>query len=177
MDRIPVSKAIGAGALLLLLVWGAWAVYRSAPPPAELTRGVPVTGPEGSSLSATTDPAAVFQKAFWRRPAPDDKILHAERREWTAPADGVRKWQWFIAFHPGPQTREWIASNPFGLVPALSGSLASLENRPAWFPEPATDFRIQQDREGHLIWIQATEGSVLYATDSGFGFAVPAAKP
>jgi hypothetical protein len=60
MVRVPVTKAIGAGALLLF-VWGAWTVYRSAPPPAELTRGVPVTGPGGSSLSATTDPAAVFQ--------------------------------------------------------------------------------------------------------------------
>ena len=177
MVRVPLTKAIGAGALLLF-VWGAWTVYRSAPPPAELTRGVPVTGPGGSSLSATTDPAAVFQKAFWRRPAPDDKILHAERREWTSSADGVRKWQWFIAFQPGPQTSEWIASKPFGLAPAPSGfSLASLENRPAWFPGQVSDFRIQQDREGHLIWIQATDGSVLYATDSGFGFAVPAAKP
>ncbi len=177
MVRVPVNKAIGAGALLLL-VWGAWAVYRSAPPPAELTRGVPVTGPEGSSLSATTDPAAVYQKAFWRRPGPDDKILHAERREWSASGDGVRKWQWFIAVQPGPLTREWITSNPFALVPAPSGfSLASLENRPAWFPEVTTGFQIQQNRERHLIWIQARDGSVLYATDSGFGFAGPAAKP
>jgi hypothetical protein len=33
-------------------------------------------------LKTLTDPTLVFQKAFWRRPESDDKILHAERREW-----------------------------------------------------------------------------------------------
>lgn len=172
------AKKAAAAAVAGLVVVGIVAFLRSIPPPAPASVIVPGLGPEGSVLEATTDPQIVYQKAFWRRPAPDDKILHAERREWTAPGDVVRKWQWFIAFQPGPQTREWIASNPFGLIAAVSGfSLTGLEDRPAWFPITTANYGIQQNRQGHLIWIHSRDRTVLYATDSGFGFAAAVAKP
>lgn len=58
-----------------------------------LTRTPPPDVPSDTSPTTTlSDPVAVFQRAFWKRPAADDKILHAERREWSG-ADGVQKWQ------------------------------------------------------------------------------------
>jgi len=42
-------------------------------------------------LNTSTDPTLVFQKAFWRRPDSHDKILHAERREWSEQGKGSKK--------------------------------------------------------------------------------------
>ncbi len=177
---MPMSFArktsIALVVILSIIVIGV--LLRPPPFPTTSPENVPKAGPEGSVLATSSNAAAVFQKAFWRRPAPDDKIIHAERREWTSPADGVRKWQWFIAFQPGIQTREWIASNPFGLMPVPPGfSLTSLEHRPAWFPAEAAGHEVRQNREGHLIWMQSPDRAMLHATDSGFGFAAPASKP
>jgi hypothetical protein len=128
----------------------------------------------GLKLSFATDPALVFKKAFWRQPSSEDKILHAERREWSAD-DGVRKWQWFIIVTPGPQLVEWLATNPFSL--ASTSSPAAIHNPPTWFPKPTTDFQIHQNPEGHFILMFSRDGKHLYATDSGHGFTPPDVTP
>ena len=61
--------------------------------PLELPAASPAYEPPTTTISDATE---VFQKAFWKRPTAADKILNAERREW-ADADGVKRWQWFIA--------------------------------------------------------------------------------
>ena len=68
--------------------------------------------------STVTDPAIVFQKAFWKRPTSEDQILHAERREWQS-QDGLSKWQWFITVKPGPAlVAHLITDNAFMLSAA-----------------------------------------------------------
>ncbi|MFT5191293.1 MAG: hypothetical protein ACI9DF_006049 [Verrucomicrobiales bacterium] len=44
----------------------------------------------------------VFQRAFWKRPTSEDKILHAERREWTGD-DGQLQWHWFLVVELSPE--------------------------------------------------------------------------
>ena len=129
---------------------------------------------DGMSLQTTTDPTLVFQKAFWRQPASDDKILHAERREWSS-EEGVKKWQWFIAVSPGPQLLEWLKTNPFSLAPAKAAD--NPKERPEWFPEPAAGFQIHQNAERSFILMLSADQKHLYATDSGLGFASPGTAP
>ena len=86
--------------------------------------------------STVTDPALVFQKAFWKRPSPEDQILHAERREWQD-KDGLSKWQWFIAVKPSPALVDHlITDNAFMLAPR-SGRREHADDPPKWFPTEA----------------------------------------
>ena len=58
----------------------------------------------------------VFRRAFWRTPAAEDRILHAERREW-ADDEGVARWDWFLEVEPSAELRNWLQQdNPFALV-------------------------------------------------------------
>lgn len=141
------------------------------PPPPQATT---TSTADGMSLTTETDPALVFQKAFWRRPTGDDQILHAERREWST-ADGLQKWQWFIAVSPGPQLLEYLKTNPFSL--SVTPSAGKIENPPVWFAKSAADFQIQQNSLGRFILMLSADGKSLYATDSGSGFAAPIATP
>jgi hypothetical protein len=38
----------------------------------------------GATLEKSFPPELVFRRAFWRRPACEDRILHAALREWLA---------------------------------------------------------------------------------------------
>ena len=129
---------------------------------------------DGMKLVTNTDPTLVFQKAFWRRPSSDDKILHAERREWSS-ADGVQKWQWFISVRPGPQLLEWLKSNPFSLT--STESPPSPKQAPAWFPQKTGNFQTQQNTEGRFILMLSSDQKQLFATDSGEGFSEPSISP
>lgn len=140
-----------------------------APPPAASTALA-----AGMNLTTATDPTLVFQKAFWRRPASNDKILHAERREWSTDG-GVQKWQWFIAVSPSPQLLDHLETNPFSL--AATHSTGEIENPPGWFPKSSAGFRIYQNAEGRFTLIHSTDGKHLYATDSGSGFSAPSLTP
>ncbi|MDB6138511.1 MAG: hypothetical protein JWO94_1583 [Verrucomicrobiaceae bacterium] len=118
--------------------------------------------------STETNPAEVFQRAFWSRPTADDTILHAERREWKD-ADGVNKWQWFIAVQPSPQlVRRLRTENAFNLVPA--GEVPVLNKAPAWFSFGPADVDILKAPLGNMRLMFSKSGNVLYATDAGGGF-------
>lgn len=163
---------ITAAALIVMAV--SLFLLRKAPQPVAVPTTSTPAKRDGLKLAVTTDPAVVFQKAFWRRASTDDQILHAERRQWHT-AGGVRKWQWFIAVNPGPQLVEWLATNPFSL--ASTPSPAAIHNPPTWFPKPSTDFQIHQNPEGHFILLLSRDGKHLYATDSGHGFTPPDVSP
>ena len=163
-------------AILAAVLLGAAAFFlRPKPeiPPASKPAVTTATA-DGLKLATVTDPTLVFQKAFWRRPAKDDKILHAERREWST-TDGVQKWQWFIAVRPGPQLLAHLQTNPFSL--ATIQSAGEVEKPPEWFPKVSANFQILQNSEGRYILMLSTDHKQFYATDSGTGFAPPNSVP
>jgi hypothetical protein len=124
--------------------------------------------------STVTDPAQVFQKAFWKRPTAEDQILHAERREWQD-KDGLSKWQWFIAVKPSPALVDHlITDNAFMLVKAAKPLPTDL---PEWFQPPAEAVTTYTNPNGtfHILWDK--EKNLLQATDSGSGFRPGAPEP
>ena len=125
-------------------------------------------------LNTSTDPTLVFQKAFWRRPDSADKILHAERREWSQQGKDVREWQWFLAVNPSPNLAEWLKTNPFSLP--VSNDLYKYEEaapKPDWFPNDFVGFEIHKAPQGRFVLLFSAEKNLLYAIDSGAGFAPP----
>ena len=172
IPRIIVGLAI-AGAVAIA-VWRV-AAHRTASAPVVATLQPPAK-PDADGLARENDPAAVFQRAFWRRPTSADKILHAERRDWLDASSGVEKWQWFIAVEPSAAFRDWlIKDNPFELVAVAPGTdLAPLSSPPTWFP-PANELAAltcYRNREGRYLVFHDTTTHRLYATDAGGGFAV-----
>lgn len=168
-------EVICASAIILAVVAAAFLRKSPEPPPVPKPKPVMTSSTDdGMKLVAVTDPKLVFQKAFWRRPGDDDKILHAERREWSS-GDGVRKWQWFIAVTPGSQLEEWLATNPFSLAAVKTPN--AIEKPPEWFPKSPEGFQIQQNPEGRFILMRSADGKQLYATDSGQGFSAPGIAP
>ncbi len=133
-----------------------------------LTPSAPAEAESGESARHGPPPEIVFQKAFWRRPGPQDEILHAERCEQQ---DG--SWQWFIQVRPSPAlVKHLITENAFGLN--SKASAVNINDAPAWFPvlkqaqcSPTSHFCLHFDREANL----------LTATDSGGGFRPGAPEP
>ena len=124
--------------------------------------------------TTNTNPTEVFQKAFWKRPTPEDQILNAERREWQD-KDGLSKWQWFIAVKPSPALVDHlITDNAFMLVKAAKPLPAEL---PEWFQPPAETVTNYTNPGGtfHILWDK--EKNLLHATDSGSGFRPGAPDP
>lgn len=163
------SRLIPAAILIAALGIGAWFLHRALRP-----APTPETAP-GESLEKSFPPELVFRRAFWRRPTPDDRILHAVRREWSD-SEGVTRWHAFLAVEPGPALREWLATNPFSLatVPTIS---REIPDPPGWFPKKFEGFTVQQSTNGNMLILTAPGGSPVYFTDHGKGFARPAETP
>lgn len=124
--------------------------------------------------STVTDPAIVFQKAFWKRPTTEDQILHAERREWQD-KDGLSKWEWFIAVKPSPALVDHlISNNAFMLIANRSGGREHTE-APEWFPSEAPQTFANSTGTFRILW--DNEANLLHATDSGSGFRPGAPEP
>lgn len=173
----------------IALALGALGYFFLAPPPqaspeprAEtgLTAGQPAPVEEKLTLQTSADAAEVFRRAFWREPAAEDRILHAQRREWVSEEDGVRRWQWFLAVEPGAELSRWLREeNPFRLM-AIStpGAPAKIPAAPDWFPTdgPAGGV-VQRSPDGAMQLIFDPAANVFYVTDAGHGFAVAAKTP
>jgi hypothetical protein len=114
------------------------------------------------------DPVDVFQKAFWKRPAEADKILHAERREW-ADGDGIKKWEWFLAVEPSLALMKHLKEdNAFSLAP--SPTIAAAAHSPPWFRYQPEDFETLGSTQRGMALMFGKSKNMLYATSSGGGF-------
>ena len=170
--RILVGLAVACS-----VAFGLWRAGSVRPETAPVAVSLPLPAkPDADGLALERDHAAVFQRAFWRRPASGDKILHAERRDWLDASSGVEKWQWFVAVEPSAAFRDWLLKdNPFELVAvAPDTELSRLSSPPAWFPfagELAALTRYR-NREGRFLVFHDAANNRLYATDTGGGFAV-----
>ncbi len=125
-------------------------------------------------------PEEVFKRALWRRPAPGDKILHAERREWTKDnAEGVAHWQWFLAVEPGAALKSWLRDqNPFSVHPVGNADAPKINGAPPWFPADNSGCIVHTGgTTGSLVFLWSRKGNTLYATGSGTGFAPGAPEP
>jgi len=173
-EKRRVRLLLGGGSLVLaatLLIFRAVS-FTPAPVPVPPPSPSAVMGEAG--LALTEDPALVFKKAFWRRPANDDKILHAERREWSDPAAGVKRWSWFLAVTPSPALLEWLESNPFSLATLSSNvRISHLYKAPTWFPKDTDGFQIQKNASSSFFLLHSKEENLIFATDSGYGFEEP----
>ncbi len=146
----------------------------AAPPPPLPADLAPLQ--EKTTYRADTAATEVFRRAFWREPAPADRILQAERREWVGERDGVRRWQWFIILDPGPDLAAWLREkNPFGLAPAAPADLRlDAASQPAWFPAEVAalpEVDCFQSSDGAMVLLREKAGGRLYVSDRGHGFA------
>lgn len=178
---MPKPQAAVAGALIALTaaaVGVALAIFlqrSKTPEAAAAVHPVPAPLPVmAGTLTKAEDPKAVFQRAFWRSPAADDEILHAERREWSDEGRETTHWQWFIALRPGRAFSAWLKdSNPFALQPRREAvSFRTYASAPAWFPESADPdtYEIHKAPGGQMTLLFSRQQNLLYATDAGTGF-------
>ncbi len=162
-----IAAALGVAGLAYVF----WPGKNSSPAPADS----PVSQRPPTPAAVTIEPAELFRRAFWQRPGTGDKILHAERREWTD-ADGLKRWQWFLVVEPSPELVKYLREdNAFGLVPGSAGSLNP--EPPSWFVFKPDEFSIfRAPHSGMRLMFSKTE-NLLYATDSGQGFTKGAPEP
>ena len=153
-----------AAALILVIGYRSYVTYTSN---RSYLPSINLTAPNPPSTTLT-DPVEVFQKAFWKRPAPSDKILHAERREWSD-ANGIIQWQWFLKVQPSPELVKHLREdNAFGLVPGMA--TAALADDPPWFSPQVEDVDVLRSPSGSMRLLFSKTDGLLYATDTGGGF-------
>lgn len=152
----------------------------SAQLPPSPPKAAPAASPTEGTLTNTMPPEEVFKRALWRRPAPDDKILHAERREWTkVSADGVARWQWFLAVDPGETLKKWLREqNPFSVQPVGNAEAPEIKDAPPWFPADNSAYIVHiGGSAANLMFLWSRKGNTLYATASGTGFQPGSPEP
>ena len=157
--------------LLVLLLWLGyrWLDGPHVDPPSK------TVWKKDAPTSIQNDPVKIFQRAFWASPTSEDKILHAERREWSGP-DGVQKWQWFLVVEPSPALLKRLRDdNSFGLIPAPSAT--DIVNPPNWFGFKREEVSVLKSPQAKLQLIFSKDNRTLYATDSGLGFRAGAPEP
>jgi hypothetical protein len=165
---LVIAAIIVVGALF-------WVGMKQSPQERDTSTAQINQSPEDPPTSIHADGVDIFQKAFWKRPGTEDTILHAERREW-ADADGVRKWQWFLAIEPSPALVKHLReSNHLSLSPASSAVIPS--EAPAWFSLRPAEMDILQRPGGSMQLCFNKTGTLLYATESGVGFTKGAEAP
>ena len=171
MRRRVVIVVTLLAVLLLWLVW-CWQDGRRKSPVGQPSVAVSKVDPP---QKVDHDPVKVFERAFWASPTSEDKILHAERREWSD-AQGVRKWQWFLVVEPSAALLKRLRDdNAFGLAPASSA--ADIADAPKWFAFDANESVVMKSPHSGMQLIFSKDGKVLQATDSGFGFRPGAPEP
>lgn len=163
---IGLAMIVGAVAL--------WRIESGVAPQVPVAPAVKKTD-EVPPSSVSTESTEVFSRAFWRRPGPEDKILHAERREWTD-ENGLQKWEWFIAVDASPELLKYLRDdNTFGLSPAAAPP--AYTNPPDWFRIPSSGFEFMTSQVGHFCLISSKAGGLIFASDSGSGFRPGAPAP
>lgn len=115
---------------------------------------------------AAAEPIAIFQRAFWKRPAADDHILHAS--QWEQPdASGAQRW--FISVRPSPALVQRLRDgDAFGLVASAKGGMP--EEAPEWFKFVPADMEPWVSLTGGMRVYFSKNGGPLYATGTVSGF-------
>ena len=171
--RSWILLSLVAGAL----VWFGWNMLSGRIPESAVEPGSAVGGEFGAPSQVVTDSVEIFKRAFWRRPAPDDEILHAERQEWSD-AEGLQRWRWFLVVKASPGLIENLREeNAFGLLP--SEPVPPPGDAPGWFAFPAGDFELLQSPDRTMRLFFSKNDNTLYATAAGRGFTrgAPEAPP
>lgn len=134
----------------------------------------PVWQGEPPTLSMT-DAGEIFKKAFWRRPGPEDEILHAVRHEWSD-EDGLLRWQWFLVLKASPGLVRYLRDeNAFGLV--AGSAVVEDTTMPSWFRFDPTEVAVLQAPGAGMRLMFSNHDNTLYATASGRGFTRGAPEP
>ena len=171
--RFWILLSLVAGAL----VWFGWNMLSERIPESTVEPGSTVGGEFGAPSQVVTDSVEIFKRAFWRRPAPDDEILHAERQEWSD-AEGLQRWRWFLVVKASPGLIENLREeNAFGLLP--SEPVPPPGDAPGWFAFQAGDFELLQSPDRSMRLFFSKTDNTLYATAAGRGFTrgAPEAPP
>ncbi|MGA0853951.1 MAG: hypothetical protein ACO3RK_03955 [Luteolibacter sp.] len=129
----------------------------------------------GVPTSTSRDREEIFKKAFWRRPGPDDKVLQAERHEWSDD-EGVNRWQWFLLVNASPDLITYLRErNVFGLQ-TVNSRQAAFKNpktiaTPNWFRFNSEEVDTLESLHGEMKLMFSKTSNTLYATSSGRGFS------
>lgn len=159
-----MRKLIIAGAAISVAGLAFFLVPREKMP----TEAPPPPPSPQSPDAVKIDPAEVFRRAFWQLPGDGDKILHAERREWSD-SEGVKRWLWFLVVEPSPALVKYLrADNAFGLI--QSPSFPAIDNAPDWFAFGAEEVEVLQAPNGNMMLFFHKTQPLLHATSSGTGF-------
>lgn len=159
------------------VIWFAWLKPDSPAVRADAPSPVLVTKP-GESVALEADAEQVFRRAFWRHPAEEDIIHHAERREWSeSSSQDLRRWQWFLQVSPGPELLESLRDETnFGLaLTSNPRSWSALAPPPRWFPrrDSFDGYQVYQSPRGGMILFHQPEKNLLFGCDEGHGMAAP----
>lgn len=176
MAFISHFRFAAALALTATLLGGAYFLLR--PPPREPAVATLSRTAAGEALAITQEPDEIFRRAFWRHPGSDDRIVRAERREWSD-SGNVRRWQWFIEVQPSPELLRTLRDPAqFSLVPIeKSRPWSASAATPSWFPSASTSaLETHQSPGGTLTLLYRARDNTLFATDEGRGFAEPFAS-
>lgn len=169
---MKIFVIIAIGILLALLGWNLTRSGGVSPATAIAPMAVRT---QHSPETTVRDEAEVFRKAFWKQPTAMDRILHAERREWSD-GEGIHKWQWFIALEPSPDLVKYLRDdNAFSLT--ASASPAAITNAPAWFSFSPGEVEVLQDPGGNMQLFFGKADGLLHATAAGGGFTKPVKTP
>ena len=161
---VPLLAAIG---------WLAWRAVDAGRQAA--ADSAPISWQGAPPTLTLNDAEEIFKKAFWRRPAPADQILNAERHEWRD-ADGLERWQWFLVVSASPELIQYLRDdNAFGLVAASKVPVVS--EAPGWFRFKPEEVTVLQAPYAGMRLIFSKSDNTLYATDSGRGFTKGAPEP
>lgn len=174
------ASGITVAAVLLIGVGGlAWRIRSEKDEEVEpgSPGSVEIPVGEGGALATTEDGPEIFRRAFWRHPSEEDRIHHAERREWSE-AGEVRRWQWFLAVEASPSLLDDLfKQNRFRLQPSTTFPGEGPGGAPDWFPEEMDDLEIRQSPDESLVLLKERGNDLIYATGHGRGFAPGASAP
>lgn len=153
---------------------GFWSLMHDGPARAEVAAKKSAAARPAADR-VLNDPALVFQKAFWKRPTAEDRILHAERREWTEDGETSR-WQWFIDVEASSALeRHLITDNAFAL--GRSAAPVIPDGAPAWFGANPRGAVVMMAAGGTMQLIFHPETRRLQACGTGGGFRKGAPEP
>lgn len=168
MKRFGLLVVAGIGLLALAVALVKQAKQGDEP---KVTEGSPV---KTDADLVESDPELVFQKALWRRPSEQDRILQAERREWVE-EDSVTKWEWFLEVEPSKELRSYLwEENAFSLR-EMKTQPPKLVQVPEWFRfDPASTVRLGSDDGSMDLYFLPDR---IFATGKGGGFREGAERP